>query len=102
VRRSPRGRNRGRQSLAPIPPYLGEELWRELGHRESIHLDAWPQFDPELTRDETVTVVVQVNGKVRDRLQVPADISEDAVVALGSAVSPWRKSSPAKPPRKVI
>jgi leucyl-tRNA synthetase len=97
VRRSPRGRNRGRQSLAPIPPYLGEELWRELGHRESIHLDAWPQFDPELTRDETVTVVVQVNGKVRDRLQVPADNSGDANVTLALNREPVAKILARKP-----
>jgi leucyl-tRNA synthetase len=69
-------------------PYLGEEFSPELGHRESIHLEAWPKFDPELTRDETVTVVVQVNGRVRDRLQVPADNSEDANVALALSREP--------------
>ena len=88
--------------LAPMAPYLGEEFWRELGHRESIHLEAWPKFDAELTRDETVTVVVQVNGKVRDRLQVPADNSEDANVALALSSEAVAKLLAGKPPRKVI
>ena len=68
--------------LAPMAPYVGEEFWRELGHDKSIHLESWPKFDAELTRDETVTVVVQVNGKVRDRLQVPAGMSEQANTEL--------------------
>ncbi|MBF6559904.1 MAG: leucine--tRNA ligase [Candidatus Binataceae bacterium] len=67
--------------LAPMAPHLGEEFWRALGHDGSIHLESWPTFDPELTRDETVTVIVQVNGKVRDRLQVPAGQGEAANTA---------------------
>jgi leucyl-tRNA synthetase len=65
--------------LAPLAPFAAEELWREaLGHPASVHLAAWPTYDPELAREETATLVVQVDGKVRDRLQVSADASEDA------------------------
>jgi leucyl-tRNA synthetase len=88
--------------LAPMAPHLGEELWRELGHRDSIHREVWPQFDPELTRDETVTVVVQVNGKVRDRLQVAADAPEDEVRSLALASESVNRNLNGKPPKKVI
>ncbi|HHC07226.1 MAG TPA: leucine--tRNA ligase [Actinobacteria bacterium] len=67
--------------LAPMAPHLTEELWRGLGFDESIHLQPWPEFDPEVAREELVTLVVQVNGKVRDRLEVPADADAEAVEA---------------------
>jgi leucyl-tRNA synthetase len=63
--------------LAPIAPHVTEELWHLRGNPGSIHLEAWPVADEDLARDETVTMVVQVNGKVRDRIEVSADISED-------------------------
>jgi leucyl-tRNA synthetase len=73
--------------LAPLAPFLTEELWRRvLGHGDSVHLAAWPSFDPELVRVERVTCVVQVDGKVRDRVEVPADAGEEQLrqVALDS------------------
>jgi leucyl-tRNA synthetase len=66
--------------LAPIAPHLTEELWHRYGHKESIHLEAFPSYDEAMTVDEVVTVVVQVNGKVRDRLQVPRDEEEQSVI----------------------
>ncbi len=65
--------------LAPMAPHVTEELWRGLGFERSIHLQAWPEFDPEAAKEETVTLVVQVNGKVRDRLQVPADADAETI-----------------------
>ncbi|MFQ5859991.1 MAG: leucine--tRNA ligase, partial [Dehalococcoidia bacterium] len=62
--------------LAPVAPHLSEELWERTGRPYSIHQQLLPPWDEELARDEEVTLVVQVNGKVRDRLQVPADIEE--------------------------
>ena len=62
--------------LAIMAPHITEEMWRALGHDASIHLEPWPAYDAELTRDELITVVVQVNGKVRERIEVPADITE--------------------------
>ena len=65
--------------LAPIAPHITDELWRSRGGEGSIHTAAWPEIDEEAARDDTVTMVIQVNGKVRDRLEVPAEISaEDA------------------------
>ena len=73
--------------LAPMAPHIAEELWREaLGHDSSVHVGRWPSYDEELARAEEVALVVQVDGKVRDRLSVPADLDEDATreIALGS------------------
>ncbi len=64
------------QLLAPLAPHITEELWRQTGHEGSIHLTRWPTYDEAMTHAETFTLVVQVNGKVRDRIEVPAGISE--------------------------
>jgi leucyl-tRNA synthetase len=69
--------------LTPFAPYLAEELWREaLGHETSVHLASWPEFDPDLVREETVTLVIQVDGKVRDTFEVDADISQEEAERL--------------------
>ena len=70
------------QLLAPLAPHIAEELWEQTGHEQSIHTTEWPQYDEEMTKDETYTLVVQVNGKVRERIEVAADISEQAIRAL--------------------
>jgi leucyl-tRNA synthetase len=63
--------------LAPLTPHVTAELWEQRHPGEpSVHLQRWPTFDPELVRAETVTMVVQVNGKVRDKIEVSPDISE--------------------------
>jgi leucyl-tRNA synthetase len=62
--------------LAPTAPHLAEELWQRAGHGYSIHNQSWPQWDEELARDEEVTLVIQVNGRLRDRITVPVSITE--------------------------
>jgi leucyl-tRNA synthetase len=62
--------------LAPTAPHLAEELWQRIGHSYSIHNQSWPVWDEELARDEEITLVVQVNGKLRDRITLPAAITE--------------------------
>ncbi|MDQ3528168.1 MAG: class I tRNA ligase family protein, partial [Actinomycetota bacterium] len=69
------------QMVAPVAPHLGEELWSRLGHAQSLAYLPFPRADPELVADATVTAVIQVKGKVRDRIQVPADITEEALRA---------------------
>jgi leucyl-tRNA synthetase len=88
--------------LAAMAPHITEEIWRALGHEKSIHLESWPKFDPELTKEETVTVVVQINGKVRDRLQVDAAAPEAEVVALALASEVVKRHLDGKQPKKVI
>ena len=62
--------------LAPTAPHFAEELWERTGHDYSIHNQHWPQWDEALAKDEEITLVVQVNGKLRDRVTVPASITE--------------------------
>ena len=59
--------------LGPIAPHITHQLWRELGYGDDILDASWPQFDPEALRQDSIQIVVQVNGKVRARIQVPAD-----------------------------
>jgi leucyl-tRNA synthetase len=88
--------------LAPMAPHITEELWRALGRADSVHLESWPLYDPELTRDETVTVVVQVNGKVRDRLQLEAGTPEVEVRRLALQREAVTRHLGGKVPAKVI
>src|SRR6478736_165248 len=74
------------QMLAPVAPFAAEELWREvIGEGSSVHVSTWPAYDPALAADDTVTMVVQVNGKVRDKIEVPADIAEADAEATARA-----------------
>lgn len=63
--------------LAPFAPHLAEELWESLGHAESVHLERWPSWDEGALAEEKVTVVLQVDGKVRGRMEVPAGTGEE-------------------------
>ncbi|HEX6605477.1 MAG TPA: class I tRNA ligase family protein, partial [Chloroflexia bacterium] len=65
--------------LAPYAPHLAEELWHRRGYEGSVHQQAWPTWDPALAAEETIEVVIQLNGKVRDRLTVPADSDAKAL-----------------------
>jgi leucyl-tRNA synthetase len=71
--------------LAPMTPHLAEELWEQLGHRDGLSVEPWPQFREDLARENEVEVVIQINGKVRGKLTVPAGASQDKVVALAKA-----------------
>ena len=68
--------------LAPFAPHITEELWSEIGHNESIHRQPWPEADQSALVQDEITIVLQVNGKLRDKIQVPADISEDDLEKL--------------------
>jgi leucyl-tRNA synthetase len=88
--------------LAPLAPYITEEQWHRRGHETSIHFEPWPVFDPELAAERETTMVVQVNGKVRDTLSVSADISEEEMVERALASEKVRSHLDGKEPRKVI
>jgi leucyl-tRNA synthetase len=70
------------QLLAPMAPHITEELWHITVHTGSIHMTDWPTYDEAMTQDETFTLVIQVNGKVRERIEVSADITENEVRGL--------------------
>ena len=67
--------------MAPLAPHVSEELWEQTGHKGSVHAISWPEWDEGLAADEVITLVVQVNGRVRDKLEVPVSIDEDAAKA---------------------
>ncbi len=71
--------------LAPVAPHLAEELWERTGHSYSIHQQLFPAWDEELAAEEVVTLVIQVNGKLRDKLEVPADVAEEEAKSLALA-----------------
>jgi leucyl-tRNA synthetase len=77
-------------------------MWARLGKPYSIHNQAWPVYDPELAAEEQITLVVQVNGKVRDRIVVPADIDESQAQATALASEIVQRHLSGKEPRKVI
>jgi leucyl-tRNA synthetase len=74
--------------LAPICPFITEEVWQTvLGQAESVHCQSWPVFDPALVVEPTITLPVQVNGKMRDRIEVARDAAE-AVVGETAVAAP--------------
>lgn len=70
------------QLLAPMAPHITEELWQQTGHSDGVHTTDWPVYDEEMTQDSTFTLVVQVNGKVRERIEIASDVSEQEVRTL--------------------
>ncbi len=63
--------------LAPFAPHITEELWHDLGHKKSIHMMPWPKYDVEALVQDEIEIVVQVNGKVRDKMNISAEANED-------------------------
>ncbi|MFQ5399586.1 MAG: leucine--tRNA ligase [Anaerolineae bacterium] len=88
--------------LAPIAPHITEELWAQRGRPYSIHQQAWPQWDPEVAKEETITLVVQVNGKVRDKMELPAGLSDEELKTKALASEKIQRHLDGKEPRKVI
>src|SRR5581483_2876199 len=88
--------------LAPFAPHIAEELWARTGHADGVSMRAWPTYDAALLQEQTLTIPVQVNGKLRGKLTVPAEWSRDQVVAAAqsdSKVSEWLQG---KTPAKVV
>ena len=77
-------------------------MWERLGNPYSVHRQGWPEYDPALTVANEVEVVVQVNGKLRDRLMLPVDLTEDAARAAALALPKIAEAVAGREPRKVI
>jgi leucyl-tRNA synthetase len=89
--------------MAPVTPHIAEELWTGvLGKKYSIHTQDWPKVDEEAAKDDEITIPVQVNGRLRDRLVVPAESSEEEIRALALASESVQKHLEGKTPKKVI
>ncbi|MCB0131024.1 MAG: class I tRNA ligase family protein, partial [Caldilineaceae bacterium] len=88
--------------MAPIFPHISEELWHQLGNDNSVHLQTWPQGDADKAREDEVTVVVQVNGKVRDKLSVAPGTAAPTLETQALALDNVQKWIDGKSVRKVI
>jgi len=88
--------------LAPVAPFMAEEIWARQGHKYSIHQLKWPQFDPALAADEMMTIPVQINGKLRDRVELPVGASEAEVQAAALKAENVQKHLEGKVPLKVL
>ena len=88
--------------FAPFAVHLTEELWHQLGYKGSIHKQLWPEYDPKLVKEETVTLVIQVNGKVRNKIEVKRDLSEKEARELAISRKKVQKWISGKKIKKVI
>lgn len=88
--------------LAPFAPHISEEIWEKLGEKESIHKQPWPKYDPNLAKEKTITMVIQINGKVRDKIEVETNISEETAKEMALSRDKIKGWLGAKTPKKVI
>ncbi|HEY8391929.1 MAG TPA: leucine--tRNA ligase [Capillibacterium sp.] len=88
--------------LAPAAPHLAEELWAQLGEEYSVHDQAWPQWDEALVKEEEVEIVIQINGKIKERLVIPVDAPEETVKEKALALPGIQTALAGKAPRKTI
>jgi leucyl-tRNA synthetase len=88
--------------LAPFAPHLSEELWSRLGHGDSIHRQKWLEYDPSALMVDEITLVVQINGKVRDNLLVPVNLSEQELQEYAKNAPQVQKHLQGKEIKKVI
>jgi len=88
--------------LAPFAPHLAEELWSRMGEKGSIHHAPWPAFDPAKLVASTFELVIQVNGKVRDRVTVSSDVSEEEATKQALASEKVRATLDGKEPKKIV
>ncbi|MFS8512338.1 MAG: leucine--tRNA ligase [Planifilum fulgidum] len=88
--------------LAPFAPHLAEELWHAMGHASSVHEQSWPSYDPAMLVEEEVEMAVQINGRVRDKLVVPAEADRETVEQLALSQERIKSLLSGKTVRKVI
>ena len=90
------------QILAPFAPHITEELWREMGHDDTVHVGHWPKWDEKYLKSDTMTIIVQVNGKLRAKLELSSDMDKQGVEAAALADENVQKFTNNKPPKKMV
>jgi leucyl-tRNA synthetase len=88
--------------LAPFAPHIAEELWERLGHTQSLAYESWPEYDKELIKEKEIELAIQVNGKIKDRIVVPADADEEQIKQKALASEKVIAALAGKQPKKVI
>ncbi len=90
------------QMLSPLAPHLAEELWSRLGYEGTLAYQPWPQYEDELTIENEVEIVVQINGKIKDRLVIPADLDQEGMKEKALALETVQEALAGKQIRKSI
>ena len=90
------------QILAPFAPHVTEELWHEMGHDDTVHVGHWPKWDEKYLKSSVMTIIVQVNGKLRAKLELPSDMDKQGVEAAALADENVQKFTNNKPPKKMV
>ena len=90
------------QILAPFAPHITEELWREMGYNDTVHVGHWPKWDEKYLKSDTMTIIVQVNGKLRAKLELPSDMDKQGVEEAALADENVQKFTNNKPPKKMV
>jgi leucyl-tRNA synthetase len=88
--------------LSPVAPHICEELWHRLGHPRPLAEESWPTYDEALTRDETVELAVQVRGKLRGRVTVPTDATDEEVLEQAKKIGPVAREIEGQPIKRAI
>jgi leucyl-tRNA synthetase len=88
--------------LAPFAPHIAEELWQKLGHNDTLAYEPWPVYDKELVKEKEIELAVQVNGKIKDRIVVPADADEEQIKLKALENDKVRTALGGKEPKKII
>ena len=86
--------------LAPLAPHLAEELWETLGGNDFIIEQSWPAYDPTLVQSDSMTIVIQVNGRVRGDMTVPVDLSKEEILLKAKEIKNVQKYLSSVPKRK--
>ena len=90
------------QILAPFAPHITEELWHEMGHDDTVHVGHWPKWDEKYLKSSVMTIIVQVNGKLRVKLELPSDMDRQGVEVAALADENVQKFTNNKPPKKMV
>jgi leucyl-tRNA synthetase len=88
--------------LSPFAPHICEELWKQLGNGESICRQSWPQPDQSLLKENTTEYIVQINGKMRDKISITQDLGQEQAVELAKSSAIVQKWIGGKPVKKIV
>ncbi|MCX5637678.1 MAG: leucine--tRNA ligase [Planctomycetota bacterium] len=88
--------------LAPFAPHIAEDLWEKLGHTDTLAYQPWPEYDKELVKDKEIELAVQVNGRIKGRIVVSADSTEEDIKSQAVAIAPVKAALAGKQPKRII
>ena len=88
--------------IYPFAPHMGEEMWQFLGHKDTITYESWPTFDEQKTTEEKILIVVQINGKIRDKIEASPELSKEELEKLALDSPKVKQYLDGKQPKKII